>query len=198
MATARLLLRPLSRADIDALHAYRSLEQVCRFVPFEPMDKEVIADRLHDGWSRTTIEREGDSLTLGVELAQSGQLIGDVILMFKSAEHRGGEVGWVFHPGFSGRGYATEASHALLHLAFDHLGLHRVLARVDARNDASLRLGDRLGMRREALLLSNEWFKGAWSDEIDFALLEDEWARQHLDGSRACPWAPSSLSRDFR
>jgi RimJ/RimL family protein N-acetyltransferase len=196
VVTARLLLRPLSPADIDALVAYRSLEDVCRFVPFEPMSAEVVTDRLREGWSRTTIAAEGDALTLGVELAHARQLIGDVVLFFRSAEHRSGEVGWVFHPGFSGCGYATEAAHALLHLAFDHLGLHRVTARIDARNQASLRLGRRLGMRQEAHLISNEWFKGDWSDEIDMALLEHEWVAQHVDSPRWCnsPSAPSSTA----
>ena len=59
---------------------------------------------------------------------------------------------------------------------FDGLGLHRVVARVDARNGPSLRLCERLGMRREAVLRENEWFKGEWSDEVDYALLEQEWA----------------------
>jgi RimJ/RimL family protein N-acetyltransferase len=166
-------------ADTDDLLAYRSLEEVCRFVPYEPMTAHDIAEKLHTGWSRTTIDAEGQALHLGAELIATGQLIGDVMLAFESAEHRSGEIGWVFHPGHSGHGYATEAAHAVLHLAFEQLGLHRVIARVDARNVASLRLGDRLGMRREAHLISNEWFKGDWSDEIDFALLEDEWAGQH-------------------
>ncbi len=192
--TTRLLLRPLSEADIDGLVAYRSLEEVCRFVPFEPMSAAVVKNKLKDDWSRKTIVAEGDALTLGVELAASRQLIGDVVLFFRSAEHRGGEEGWAFHPGFSGCGYATEAAHALLHLAFDDLGLHRVIARVDARNEASLRLGERLGMRQEAHLISNEWFKGAWSDEIDMALLEHEWVTQHAEGSNRCGWrlVPSS------
>jgi RimJ/RimL family protein N-acetyltransferase len=196
IVTARLLLRPLSEADVDALVAYRSLEEVCRFVPFEPMSAEVVTNRLNDGWSRRTICAEGDALTLGVELVDGRQLIGDVVLFFRSAEHRGGEVGWVFHPGFSGRGYATEAAHALLHLAFDQLGLHRVIARIDARNEASLRLGARLGMRQEAHLISNEWFKNDWSDEIDMALLEHEWVAQHADSPRWCnePSAPSSTA----
>lgn len=196
VATARLLLRPLSGADIDALVAYRSLEAVCRFVPFEPMSAEVVTNRLRVGWSRRTIDAEGDALTLGVELVHARQLIGDVVLFLRSAEHRGGEVGWVFHPGFSGCGYATEAAHALLHLAFDHLGLHRVIARIDARNEASLRLGARLGMRQEAHLISNEWFKGDWSDEVDMALLEHEWVAQHADSPRWCasPSAPSSTA----
>jgi len=196
IATSRLLLRPLSEADTDALVAYRSREDVCRFVPFEPMTVDVVMNRLRENWSRTTIIAEGDALTLGVELVQARQLIGDVVLFFRSAEHRGGEIGWVFHPGFSGCGYATEAAHALLHLAFDQLGLHRVNARVDPRNEASLRLGARLGMREEAHLVSNELFKSAWSDEIDLALLEHEWIRQHAGSPRWCdsPLAPPPTS----
>lgn len=197
VGTARLLLRPLSAANTEALVAYRSLAEVCRFVPFEPMTIEVVAAKLAAGWSRNAITAEGDALTLGAELRGTGQVIGDVMLVFGSAEHRGGEIGWVFHPGHSGHGYATEAAHAVLHLAFDQLGLHRVIARVDARNDASLRLAGRLGMRREAHLVSNEWFKSAWSDEIDLALLEDEWAAQHPGNSRSCPWplAPAQTVR---
>jgi RimJ/RimL family protein N-acetyltransferase len=192
--TPRLWLRPLSAADTASLLAYRSMEEVCRFVPFEPMTAEVVAAKLAAGWSRSKIAAEGDAVTIGAELAETGQVIGDVMLHFGSAEHRGGEIGWVLHPGYSGHGYATEAAHAVLHLAFDHLGLHRVMARVDARNDASLRLADRLGMRREAHLVSNEWFKGAWSDEIDFAVLEDEWRAQHTGDPATCPW-PLALLR---
>ena len=82
-------------------------------------------------------------------------------------------------PAFAGHGYATEAVHTLLHLAFDQLGLHRVVARVDAANRPSLALASRLGMRQEAHLVENEWFKGAWSDEVDFALLASEWTARH-------------------
>lgn len=90
-------------------------------------------------------------------------------------EHRGGEIGYVFHPDAGGRGYASEACSALLALAFDELGLHRVTARLDSRNDASARLAARLGMRQEAHLMRNEMFKGEWSDEVVFAMLAEEW-----------------------
>lgn len=186
--TSRLVLRPLSAGDTADLVAYRSLAEVCRFVPFEPMDAEVVARKLGNGWSRQAITKESDALTLGVELAAERRLVGDVMLYFASAEHRGGEIGWVLHPGYAGHGYATEAAHAMLHLAFDRLSLHRVTARVDARNSASLRLADRLGMRCEAYLVRNEWFKGAWSDEVGVALLEDEWAAQHAAGPGSCSW----------
>ncbi len=183
--TSRLALRPLGEVDRAGLLSYRSLPEVCRFVPFEPMDAAAIGERLCTVWSCTAIEAEGDALVLGVELA-GGVLVGDVMLRFSSAEHRCGEIGYVFHPAHAGRGYATEAAHAVLHLGFDGLGLHRMIARLDARNAASARLATRLGMRLEAHLVENEWFKGEWSDELDFALLEQEWRAQHAGG---CPFA---------
>jgi RimJ/RimL family protein N-acetyltransferase len=65
-----------------------------------------------------------------------------------------------------------------LRLAFDRsdgLALHRVVARMDARNSASARLATRLGMRREAHHRSSEMFKGEWADIVVYALLDHEW-----------------------
>ena len=54
-------------------------------------------------------------------------------------------------------------------------------ARLDADNHSSARLAARLGMRQEAHLVQNEWFKGRWSDELGFAILEDEWRAMRHD-----------------
>jgi RimJ/RimL family protein N-acetyltransferase len=180
--TERLLLRPLTASDADALLDYRSRPEVCRYVPFEPMTRQVIEARLDGQWANTELTAAGQALTLGIELARTGELIGDVILFWHSRGHRGGELGYVLNPDFSGHGYATEAARAVLRLGFEELGLHRVIARVDERNDASARLLRRLGMRQEARLVENELFKGEWSTEIDFAMLAGEWAARSLRG----------------
>jgi RimJ/RimL family protein N-acetyltransferase len=171
-----LLLRPLTGGDIDALLAYRSRPDVCRYVPFEPMTREVVVERLANQYANTELTDEGQGLTLGIEVAATGELIGDVVLFWRSREHGGGEIGYMLHPGFGGHGYATEAAHALLRLGFDGLGLHRIVARIDERNTASAAVARRLGMRQEARLVHNELFKGGWSTELDFAMLADEWA----------------------
>ena len=149
------------------------------------MDAAAVRERVHGLWRRRALEAEGDGLFLGAELNATAELVGDVMLRWSSVEHRCGELGYVFHPAYAGHGYATEAAHLLLHLAFDELGLHRVIARVDADNHRSARLAARLGMRQEAHLVQNEWFKGRWSDELDFAILEHEW--QAMDHSGCVP-----------
>ncbi len=146
------------------------------------MDASIVRERVNGLWQRHSLETEGDALFPGVELTATGELVGDLMLRWVSSEHGCGELGYVFNPKYSGHGYATEAAHRLLHLAFDEFGLHRVIARVDADNEDSARLALRLGMRQEAHLIENEWFKGRWSDELDFAILEHEWrAMRHTN-----------------
>lgn len=181
LRTERLLIRPLDPAtDVDALHAYQSLPEVCRFVPYEPRTREQIAERLATPEAtRAELTGEGQYLDLAVVLADTGELIGDVLLFWHSEQHRAGEVGYALDPAHHGHGYATEAARAMLALAFDELGLHRVVGRIDQRNHASAAVLSRLGMRREAVLVENEWFKGEWSTEVVFAMLDHEWRAIH-------------------
>jgi RimJ/RimL family protein N-acetyltransferase len=155
--------------------AYRGRLDVSRYVPFEPMSRDDILERITGQWSRTELTDEGQSLTLGAEVAETGELAGDVVLFWHSREHAGGELGYVLNPALGGRGYATEAASVMLRLGFEDLGLHRIVARIDEDNEPSVRLARRLGMRQEARLVHNEFFKGRWSNEVDFAMLADEW-----------------------
>jgi RimJ/RimL family protein N-acetyltransferase len=102
-------------------------------------------------------------------------MIGGCILHWASREHGLGEIGFVLHPDHHGHGYATEATRPLLEFGFATVGLHRIIGRLEARNLASARVLEKLGMRREALLIENEWVKGEWQSELDYAILDREW-----------------------
>jgi len=134
-----------------------------------------VAERTAHPHARSTIEKPGDALLLAVQLRQAGPVIGDVMLYWASRDHGTGEIGYVFNPDYAGHGYATEAVRELVRVGFADLGLHRIIACTDARNIASIAVLRRLGMRQEAHLVENEWFKGQWSDELDFAILASEW-----------------------
>ena len=63
-----------------------------------------------------------------------------------------------------------------LHIAFDELGLRRVTALCFAENEASWRLMERLGMRRELHAVADALHRsGEWSDTYGYALLAAEW-----------------------
>lgn len=173
--TERLLLRPMTLDDVDAVHAYQSRADVCEYLLFEPRDRDRVAELVAEHAERLTLGGDGDYLQIAVERAEDGAMLGDLYFTIRSLENRTAEVGWTFHPDHQGRGYATEGARALLALAFDTLGLHRVVAELDPRNAASVALCGRLGLRHEATYLEDLWFKGAWSDTGVYAMLEREW-----------------------
>ena len=180
ITTERLSLRPYASGDLDALYDIQSLPEVTRYLMYGTRDRDQVREILEQRIRADGPER--DAVNLAVVLPDSGTLIGDVVLFLRNPEHRQGEIGYVFHPDYGGRGYATEAARVLLRLGFKDYGLHRIIGRIDARNTASARVLERLGMRREAHLVENEWVKGEWTDEAIYGILADEWARSRLGG----------------
>ncbi|HEY2053192.1 MAG TPA: GNAT family protein [Solirubrobacterales bacterium] len=176
--TERLLLRRFRTDDLDRLTAIKSLPEVARFLYWEPESRAEVEPLLARRIGATRLELDDDAVTLAVERREDGLLLGDVTTFLRSVAHRQVEVGYVFHPDAGGKGYATEATRALVDLAFDDLSAHRVFARTDARNTASAALLQRLGMRQEAHFREAEIFKGAWGDELVFAILDREWSSE--------------------
>lgn len=174
--TERLRLRVVTPEDVDAMLAYQSRAEVCRYLLYEPRDREAVAALIADRAPRTRLRDAGDSLQITVVRRDDGQVLGELYFAIDSVEQSCAEIGWIFHPDAGGRGYATEAALALLAFAFETMGLHRVIARLHPDNAASVRLCDRLGMRREAHLVEDLWNKGAWEDTGVHALLAREWA----------------------
>jgi RimJ/RimL family protein N-acetyltransferase len=173
--TERLLLRPFVEDDLDGLVAMHSVPEVARYLYSEPRGRDDVVALLPEKMRRTTLRDEGDALNLAAVLRETGALVGDVTLIWRSRAHAQGEVGYIVNPAYQGRGLATEATRVLLRVGFEDLGLHRLFGRLDGRNAASARVLERLGMRREAHLVENEHVKGEWTDEIVYAMLAREW-----------------------
>jgi RimJ/RimL family protein N-acetyltransferase len=148
----------------------RSREDVTRWLYYEPPTEEQTR-----AWIEGILARPPETGTVfAVELLESAELVGNVNVMV-DPPNRQGEIGFIFHPAHQGHGYATEAARALIGYAFEHYGLHRVFGRLEPRNAASARVLEKLGMRREAHLIENEWVKGEWQSEAVYALLAREW-----------------------
>ncbi|GAB3448079.1 GNAT family protein [Phycicoccus ginsengisoli] len=176
ITTERLVLRSLRPGDERHVFAYRSVPDVVRYIPGPPKTFEQVQDMVAERATAGRVEPAHPACTLAVEL--NGRVIGDVLLHLdgpEGADGRQAEIGWVLAPDMQGQGYATEAARALLRVAFDELEVHRVWARLDGQNDASARICERLGMRREAYFERASWFKDQWTDLAVYAIRADEW-----------------------
>lgn len=178
--TERLLLRRATADDADAIWSIRSQPGVSEWLSRAAVD--------HDEFVAYTTEPCRLAKILVVELIDSpGTVIGDLRIsiqdpwaQFEVADRARGveaELGWVFAPEHGGHGYATEAVRAAMSICFDQLGLRRVVANCFADNEASWRLMERLGMRREVHTLRESLHRsGQWLDGLGYGILADEWA----------------------
>ncbi|MGI5237706.1 GNAT family N-acetyltransferase [Dactylosporangium sp. CA-139066] len=180
--TERLTLRPFAAGDLDDLHALTGDPQVVRYLYWEVHTPEETREALARRMGQDALTEEGQWLVLAMDL--DGRVIGQVVLKWASRVHRQGELGFVLNPAFHGRGYAREAAEAMLRLAFEGLGLHRVYGACDTRNEGSWRLLERLGMRREAHFVEDELFKGEFGDQYIYAVLAREWRARQAISSR--------------
>jgi RimJ/RimL family protein N-acetyltransferase len=183
--TERLVIRPYTADDLDDFADIQRRPDVVEYMFWPIRDRAASKRHLADRCRKTRLEQGHDFLGLAVELPDepslnprpgSGRVIGDVSLLLRNVPARQLEVGWVMNPDFAGKGYATEASRAMLDIAFRRAGAHRVVAQLDARNTASARMAERLGMRREGHFREELRVKGEWVDSLYYAVLADEWA----------------------
>jgi RimJ/RimL family protein N-acetyltransferase len=179
--TERLALRLATSDDADPTWAYRRLGSVNEWLTGSPAD----LDRYRAVFSEPGRLAATVIVTLGHDPA--GQIIGDFMLRREDAwaqlevadQARGAqaELGFVLDPAHTGHGYATEAVRELLRYCFQDVGLRRVTANCFLDNDASWRLLERVGMRRELHAVRESLHRsGQWLDTVGYALLEEEWS----------------------
>ncbi|KMO97828.1 GNAT family N-acetyltransferase [Streptomyces roseus] len=175
LGTERLLLRLFTPDDLDDLYAYQGLSEVARFLYRPPLTREQCVQSLTRRAAGTAWAEDGDDLVVAVCPVGESKVVGEVVLKLASARARQVEIGWAFNPEYGGRGYATEAARAVAALAFAELGAHRLFARLDVLNTGSVRVCERLAMRREAHLVENDLDDERWGSEYVYAMLAREW-----------------------
>ena len=133
--TGRLLIRPFTAADVDALHGIWGNPANERFTPDWPSPRSVAE-------TRALMERMPP---WGVWERDTDELVGDCGLFRDGTEW---ELAYGFRRNRWGLGYATEAARACIEAGFEQLGLHRIVADItDPSNHASIRVLEKLGFR---------------------------------------------------
>lgn len=175
--TARLRARAFSPTDVEAFVAYRADADVARYQSWSDYTMD-LGVALVEEMQLAQPGVPGEWYQFALEDRTAGTLVGDLALKVDEDEPRVAEVGFTLAPQHQGKGYGTEALRGLLGFAFESFELHRIVAVTDALNAPAAALLERVGMRREAHLVENVFFKGAWGSEFLFAILEREWAER--------------------
>ena len=147
LKTARMSLRPYEMDDLTALHDMFGREDICRYLPWEPMDLDQARAKIEQRVGQTHIEADGDPLVVAAVEDASGRVVGEFMLRLASSSSRQGEIGWSLIPEVHGRGLATEALRAMTALAAQH-GVAVMVAVTSVDNLASQRVLERAGFTR--------------------------------------------------
>lgn len=169
----RVRLRWLTAADVDALFDIFSDVTMMRFWSTPPMkertEAEALLARIHGQFA----DRSG--YQWAVERKDDGRLLGTCTLFHLHAANQRAEIGYCLASAYWKKGYMSEALTALLDYAFGPMGLRRLEADVDPRNDSSLRIIGKLGFRKEGLLRERWNVGGEIQDSAFLGLLAREW-----------------------
>ena len=174
--TARLGLRPILHSDLDVVATYRTDPGVTRWVGRATRTGAEVEEHFF----------QQDAPTLSLVVEHSGHVVGDLMIAVSDAwgQHevkdsvRDAEarLGWTLAPTHRGQGLMTEAVAEVLRICFEDLAVRRVVAECFEANEASWRLMERLGMRREGHFVAESLHRDlGWIDSLSYALLADEW-----------------------
>ncbi|WP_088188364.1 GNAT family protein [Desulfosporosinus sp. FKA] len=174
--TKRLELRKFKETDAEVFFQYRTnpkvalyqselwvdftIEQAVEFVR-EQSDFEL---GIPDSWFQ-----------IAIELKDTRSLVGDLAIHTLPQDVNQVEIGFTLGPEYQNKGFGIEAVRSLLGFIFDAWNRHRVIAITDVRNKRSVKLLEKIGMRKEGHFIKNAWNKGEYTDEYLFALLKEEW-----------------------
>ena len=143
--TERLLIRPFTLEDAEALHAVWGDPRSNRFLGSRV--PESVAETREQHLEKMIADQDRHGIALWAVLEKrTGTLIGDCGL-FVTPDHPDIELAYGFGHGWWGLGYATEAARACVRVGFEQLGLDRIVADVDSWNQASIHVLEKVGFR---------------------------------------------------
>jgi len=169
LTTERLILRPFcleDAEDVQRLAGDRAIADTTLNVPHP------YQDGFAENWigSHAAKYDAHELAVFAITLSSCKTLIGSVGVTISSEFQRGSLGYWIGVP-FWGQGYCTEAARSVVAFAFPTLKLHRVEAQYLARNSASGRIMEKIGMTREGILRGHAFRWGKHEDVVVYGKL---------------------------
>jgi RimJ/RimL family protein N-acetyltransferase len=174
LKTQRLRLREFEPADIPILYAYNQHPEFQRYESGPPVSEYKFHRIIDDIIAQQTCEPR---FCYYFAMVCADQVIGSCYLAVRDLDHQQAEIGYTVGFEHWRKGFATEAARAIVQFGFEVLDMHRIYAEVISANQASVRVLEKIGMRREAELCENAHFSGRWWNTYLYAMLAHEYER---------------------
>lgn len=175
IATERLKLLELNEADLNDMFLLHSNEAVARYNTIGiPLDRE-ITRKILAPLMEASDNKTDFSWTIRDQ--HTNTFLGEIGYALAPERYRLASLHYSLLPEYWGKGYATEAALGLLKYCFEELNLHRIEAGCAVDNLASIRVLEKLGMQREGRKRKVLPLQSGWSDNYEFAILEEDFKR---------------------
>ncbi|WP_228013493.1 GNAT family N-acetyltransferase [Nostoc edaphicum] len=174
LETHRLLMRDFIEADWQAVFTYQSDPWYLHYSYWTQRTQKDVCEFIQM-FIEQQKEQPRTKFQLAVVLKEENRLIGNCGIRVNDPEMREANIGYELNTQYWGQGYATEAAKEILKFGFEELKMHRIWSWCVAENVASVRVLEKIGMRREGHLREKELIKGRWYDNFLYAILDHEW-----------------------
>lgn len=162
LQSERFIIRAFQRSDLSRFTQYRANEEVAKYQSWSDYSYSD-ALKLFNAMDYPHFACAGHWYQLAIEQKSDHELVGDLAVHF--IDHEKMEIGFTIAKECQRRGVAFEALSTLLSYLFTELHKRTVVAFVDIRNTASIRLLEKSGFRRAANLSADSSPQAGWGDE---------------------------------
>lgn len=173
LETSRFILRQAQATDSQNLYELYTDEAVVEYMPFTPFTS--IDEALDEMKWYTRIFAEQSGLRWMIEDHEHVKVIGTCGFLGYEQEHHRAELGYDLSSVYWGKGIMQEVASRIIKFGFEQMELNKIEAKIEPKNQASIRLMEKLGFVQEGLLRQHEYEKGKYVDLAVFALLQSEY-----------------------
>ncbi len=169
----RLVLRKLVDEDAEALFKYRSdaiTNQYQGWIPKTIDDTKNFISKIAEN-----IDEYDTWFQFAIISKANDELIGDIGIHFFDVDRYQVEIGCTLSKDYHGKGLANEALRSMINYLFNDLNKQRITCSIDPLNQASIKMVERLGFRKEAHFKQSILIDGEWYDDMVYAILKEEW-----------------------
>jgi [ribosomal protein S5]-alanine N-acetyltransferase len=175
LQTKRLRINDIALTDIASIHVLHSLPETDEFNTLGIPDAIEVTEKLVREWVMAQTQNPRTTYVFAVTIKATRTFIGLIALNIGKSHYKTAEVWFKIHKDFWNKGYTTEAVIQLLDFGFNNLHLHRIEAGCATENLASIKVLEKIGMKREGMKRKKLPIRGEWKDNYFYAILEEDY-----------------------